>query len=245
MKSRTCIASPNSAQFTTNKFIANTNFSVLATAMTLLVTTAQPFAMAADKASIASSSQTSFTKAAEAKEDSAQASSNLALDNIQDVAYDLQRIRQQAINIYIESTRKKVNRYELDIVSLSAMPTTPLESQSAYLPLRKAWLVFFIGTMEPLVQILNEHLAHLDEKTIQCHMPQQCLSEWHGIVSDWASAIKQLNDQLDICAALVNDPGPGNVEVAKAARSIDYQVSQLDSILHKASKFLHDHVPAS
>jgi hypothetical protein len=211
-------------------------------AMTLLVMATQPLVFASDGESIAATAITP-----EAGEENPKVSSAVTAEstNIEDVAYTLQRIRQQAINIYIESTRKRPNNYELNLVSLATMPTTPLESQSAYLPLRKAWLAFFIGTMEPLVQILNEHIKHLGEKTEQSHMPGNCLAEWHGIVSEWTSAIKQLNVQLDTCASLVNDSSPGNVEVAKAARSIDNQVTQCDNILHKASKFLHDNVPKS
>ncbi len=238
MKSRRNVALQNNAEF-----VAKMKLTVFVTGMTLLVMATQPFAIATDEASIASSSP----RAPEAAEENPKVSGDLGVDNtnIEDVAYTLQRIRQQAINIYIESTRKPVKRYELNIVSLSTMPTTPLESQSAYLPLRKAWLALFIGTMEPLVQILNEHIKHLGEKTEQSHLPSQYLADWQGIVSEWTSAIKQLNDQLDICASLANDSSPGNVEVAKAARSIDYQVTQCDSILRRASKFLQDHLPKS
>jgi hypothetical protein len=220
--------------------------TVFATAMTLLVMAAQPFASALDGDSIAATTAPN-TAAPEAGEETPKAASDLAAGNtnIEDVGYTLERIHQEAINIYIESTRKKVKSYELHIVTLSAMPTTPLESQSSYLPLRKAWIAYFIGTMEPLVQILNEHIKHLDEKTAQSHMPGKSLSEWHEIVSEWTSAIKQLTDQLDVCASLVNDSAPDNVEVAKAARSIDAQVAQCDRVLQKASKFLHDNLPAS
>jgi len=60
-----------------------------------------------------------------------------------------------------------------------------------------------------------------------------------------AGAIHELNDQLYVCASLLDDSAPGNVDVAKAAMSIDSQVSTLDQILHKASKFLHDRMPES
>ena len=206
--------------------------TVLATVMAVLITATQPFAIASDNASITSSSEPSAT-------------SDLVLDNIQDVAYTLQRIRQQAINIYVECTRKPVNHYELNIVSLCRVPSTPLESPSVYLPLRKAWLVFFIGTMEPLVQILNEHIKHVDERTKQRHIPEKYLPKWQGIVNEFKNAMKQLNEQLDICAALVNDPEPCNIKVAESAMSIDYQVTLLNNLLHRASKFLHDNLPAS
>jgi hypothetical protein len=209
--------------------------ALLAVAMTLSVTTAQPFAMGSEVSS----------KATGGKVASATAGSSMQMDDIQDVAFTLQRIRQQAINVYVEATRKKVQHYELNIPSLSSMPTAPLEDQSAYLPLRKGWLVFFIGTMEPLVQILNEHLKRLDERTAQSGMPSQYLPEWQGIVKDWKSAIQGLNDQLNVCASLVDDSSSGNVEVAKAAKSIDSQISALDNVLQKASNFLQDKMPKS
>lgn len=239
MRSRRYVASQNSVRYD-----AKMKLTVFAIAMSLLVMATQPLVIASDDASIASSEQPSVIKPSETSEENAKASSDLVLDNMQDIAYDLQRIRQQAINIYIESTRKPVQRYELNIVSLSKMPTTPLESPSVYQPLRKAWLVFFIGTMEPLVQILNEHVKHIDERTKQKHLSSHALPAWCQIVSEWKNSIKDLNDQLTVCAGLVNDSAPCNIEVAKSARSIDCQVTQLDSILHRASKFLHDNQAA-
>jgi hypothetical protein len=233
MKLRRYDTSQNSAKSATKMKLA-----VFATAMTLLVSATQPFAIASDTASIAASSGARVPGAAEA-------GGELAVDNIQDIAYTLQMIHQQAINICVESIRKRVNGYELNTMSLSTMPATPLENQSTYLPLRKAWLAFFVGTMEALVQILNEHLTHIDDRTEHSHLPSQCLDEWHGIVSEWKTDIKQLNNQLDFCASLLNESSPGNVEVAKAARSIDNQVTQLDQVLNKASKFLQANLPAS
>ncbi len=214
--------------------------SVIALITIVSISYGQPMAFCAEPSS-AKGSQGSSTKSA--ADESTDATAELGLENIQDVAYTLQRIRQQAINIYVEATRKKVHHYELNIPSLSSMPQDALESQSAYLPLRKAWLVFFIGTMEPLVQILNEHLKSLNERTEKAHVPSQYMPEWQVIVREWATAIGKLNKQLDVCATLVDDTAPRNVEVAQAAREIDKQVSVLESILDKASKFLQDKAP--
>lgn len=206
-------------------------YAIFATVMLLVATAIQPFALASENTPIESGSQTSTTNG------------DLTLDNLQDVAYTLQRIRQQAINVYVECTRKPVKHYELSLVSLCTVPSTQLESPNAYLPLRKAWLVFFIATMEPLVQILTEHVKYIDERTKQRHIPSKYLPEWQGMVDEWKTAIKQLNEQLDVCAALMNDPEPCNIKVAESARSIDQQVAQLDNLLKRGSKFLHDKVP--
>ncbi len=227
------------------KLITKVKFELFAVVMSASVAATQPLAIASDNASIASTEQPSVSSPAEVSEENAKASSDLPLDNMQDIAYVLQRIRQQAINIYVECTRKPVKRYDLDIASLSKMPTAPLENPSVYLPLRKAWLVFFVGTMEPLVQILNEHLKHIDERTKQSRLPSQCLPQWCQIVAEWKNSIKELNAELTICADLVNDSEPCNIKVAKSARSINCQVNQLDSILHRASKFLHNNLPKS
>ena len=213
--------------------------AIFTTAAVLLATTAQPFAMGADDGASAGTKTALADDGAKADSTS---SEHMSLDNIQDVAYTLQRIDQQAINVYLEATRKKVDRYELKVPSLSSMPTAPLEEQSAYLRLRKGWLAFFIGTMEPLMQILKDHLKGLDERTEKSGLPSQYHAEWKTIVDEWASAIRDLNAQLDIIAALIDDPGAGNIEVAKAARAIDGQVSTMEKILQKASKFLHERV---
>lgn len=214
--------------------------ALLVMAMTAGLTTAQPSTIASD-GNLVSAGRTIATTDGAEKGAETTAGKNLSLDNIQDLAFTLQRIRQQAINIYVEATRKNVYRFDLNVPSLSAMPTTELEDQSAYLPLRQGWIAFFIGTMEPLVDILNQHLKSLDQRTEEAKVPASIRPEWNGIVGEWTNAIKRLNEQLDVCTELLNNKGPGgNLKVAKAAKAIDSDVSVLDTILHKASKFLQD-----
>jgi hypothetical protein len=194
---------------------------ILAIAATVLTANVQPSAMAADAdPAVATPGET------------------MTLDNMQDVAYTLQRIRQQAINVYVEATRKHVYRFDLHVPSLSNIPTAPLEPENAYLPLRKGWLAFFIGSMEPLVNILNEHLKSLDQRTIDCKVPAQVLTEWKNIVGEWTTSTKKLNTQLDVCSVFLNDSKADNIEVAQAALAIDNEISSMESILYKAGKFL-------
>ena len=204
---------------------------------------AQPYALGAGEAAKAAGAGNTSTNTSAAKEGGTHVLDYLPMDDVQDIAYTLQRIRQQDINIYVEATRKKLHHYELNITSFSSLPATPLEDQSAYLPLRKGWLVFFVATMEPLVQILNENLKRLDDKATQYDIPLQYRPQWQEHANEWKKAVHKLDDQLNICAALLDDPSPGNVKVAQSAREIDARISELDDILHQASKFLHDKVP--
>jgi hypothetical protein len=78
----------------------------------------------------------------------------LPLDNLEDIGYTLQRVQQQAIDLYVEATRKR-REIESDCLSRLVIPHEKLQAEGYYQPLRKAWLVFFVGTMEPLVQLLG------------------------------------------------------------------------------------------
>ena len=96
----------------------------------------------------------------------------LPLDNLEDIGYTLQRVQQQAIDLYVEATRK---RREAKVLSKSIIiPHEKLQAEGYYQPLRKAWLVFFVGTMEPLVQLLvhdvhdiEEHLSEVKKMCIR------------------------------------------------------------------------------
>jgi hypothetical protein len=238
MSSRYCIESQKKRFYRTKQKL------ILAlAAVVFLVAAVQPFAFGSDGSSNTAPAGKTSADAASAKNKGASALDYLPMDDIQDVAYTLQRIRQLAVNIYIESTRKKVHHYELSVTSFSVMPTTALEEQNAYLPLRKGWLAFFIATMEPLVQILNENLKDLDSRATQYAIPLQYRQQWQDHVVEWKKSVHKLDEQLNVCADMLDDPSPGNVQVAKAARAIDAQITVLDDILHQASKFLSEKVP--
>jgi hypothetical protein len=160
----------------------------------------------------------------------------MSLDDIQDVADTLQHIRHKAIGVFEEATRRKVTHFDINRLQSNSMPKTTFEESKYYLPLRKAWLAYFIGTMEPLVNILNAQLTHLDEVAKRNAIPASKMSEWHSIVNDWTNAVHGLDKQLDVCAELLDEPSPGNVDVAKSAQAIDQQVSVLQSILLRANK---------
>jgi hypothetical protein len=161
----------------------------------------------------------------------ATASNVMSLDDIQDVAVTLHHIRHKAIGIFVEATRKKVTHLDLNYIQSSLMPKTNFEDSKYYLPLRKPWLAYFIGTMEPLVNILNAQLSHLDEIAKRNAIPAAKMPEWQSIVSDWTDAVHGLNKQLDVCAQLLDEQSPDNVAVAKSAQTIDRQVSVLQDIL--------------
>jgi hypothetical protein len=166
----------------------------------------------------------------------ATASNAMSLDDIQDVADTLQHIRHKAIGVFEEATRKKVTHFDINRLQSNSMPKTTFEDSKYYLPLRKAWLAYFIGTMEPLVNILNTQLKHLDEVAKRNAIPAAKMPEWQSIVTDWTNAVHVLDKQLDVCAQLLDEPSPENVEVAKSAQAIDRQVSVLQDILLRANK---------
>ena len=158
----------------------------------------------------------------------------LPLDDVQDIAYCLLRIRQQITNIYIESTRKHVPEFFADVQEPSSIPSGPLEDTSSYLPLRKAWLVFFIGATEPLVHLLKEDLKSIHSITI----PAEKQTKWQTMVHDWDTQVSGVTDDLGQCTAMLDEPEVINTNVAKLAKSMDVRISRLTTMLHHDCKFM-------
>ena len=86
----------------------------------------------------------------------------LQTDEINDVAYALQRVRQQAINIYVEAIRKRESpAVTAELPALSKVPEEIPKDMTNLLPFRQTWLVYFITTLEPLVYLLKQDIKDI------------------------------------------------------------------------------------
>jgi hypothetical protein len=165
----------------------------------------------------------------------------LPLDNLEDIGYTLQRVQQQAIDLYVEATRK---RRESKVISKClVIPHEKLQAESHYQPLRKAWLVFFVGTMEPLVQLLvhdvHEVEAHLSEVKVVHGKKKQ----FEHVYAKWREAITGINRHLDVLAEQINSSDPSNIIVATEAREIDLEITKAMQLRMRAYAILAEAGP--
>lgn len=159
----------------------------------------------------------------------------LTVDDINDVAFALQRIRQQAINIYVEATRKKqAPEISAQLPNLSSVPNDLPKDSHGLLPFRRPWLVYFITTLEPLVHLLKEDLKEIESGTKTSDLPEETRTLLDPLIKDWSQGVGKLDSFLTHIAELVQDADKNNLQLAKTAFDIDKEVVRLEQLRDKA-----------
>lgn len=160
---------------------------------------------------------------------------SLTVDDINDLGFALQRIRQQAINIYVEATRKRAeSEISAQIPNLNAVPTELPKEQSKLLPFRRPWLVYFITTLEPLVHLLKEDLKEVESGARKIDVTPEQRKALDPYLKEWAVGVNHLDECLVHSAELIEDAGKNNVALAKLASDLDKEVVKLEQVREKA-----------
>jgi hypothetical protein len=167
----------------------------------------------------------------------------LPLDNLEDIGYTLQRVQQQAIDLYVESTRKQ--RESKILLKSTSIPHEKFHPVSYYQPLRKAWLVFFIGTMEPLVQLLVNDVQNVEKHMDEVKITAGKKKQFDLVYAQWRETISGINRHLDACNDQVEEAQPSNIAVAVAARAINNEVNKAMQLRLRAYDLLVTAGPAA
>lgn len=165
----------------------------------------------------------------------------LTVDDINDLGLALQRIKQQAINIYIEAMRHKHStEVKGQVPNLTAVPNQFPKTQSSLLPFRRPWLVYFITTLEPLVHLLKEDLKDIENGSKTADLPAEIRKALQPLIKDWAQYVLKIDRDLSNATQLIEDADKNNIALAKIAYEIDGSVNKLEQIREKAFYIIHD-----
>lgn len=176
-------------------------------------------------------------------EQSSSASDNLGLtvDDINDIGFALQRIRQQAINIYLEATRRKNSaEVKAQVPNLLTVPNQFPKDQSKLLPFRRPWLVYFITTLEPLVHLMKEDLKEIESGAKTEKLTAAKKTALNPLIKDWTQNVLKIDADLSNATQLIDDADKNNIPLAKVAYEIDTTVTKLESIRDKAFRIVYE-----
>jgi hypothetical protein len=161
--------------------------------------------------------------------------SQLPMEDLHDVGYILQLIRQQAVDIYAEATRRKTAS-DSAIEPLDVIPNQPLLGESDYKPLRKAWIAFFIGTMEPLVHLLDEGWRDVSSGTVKLKVPAVKRSVLDRMMAEIGDSLTAINKHLNKCADVLDTTDSVNLIIAHEAAGIAAEVSKAEQVRTRTFK---------
>jgi hypothetical protein len=143
--------------------------------------------------------------------------SELSLGDLRDVGLCILQLKQQAKNIFLEATRKPLDRASaVELEDPFQISPSNLDANAKYMETRPEWLTFYVGTMEPIIHLFKEDVKDVQSGFEKVVVPKGTKDEFTKIYRDYESAVTQLNEHLSIIYDDIHQPD-NNVAVAKEA----------------------------
>ena len=162
------------------------------------------------------------------------------LNGLRDVGLALRLVRQQAVNIYLESTRMQVKiNGSPDTVKPEKISDRTIDRSARYLPPRVEWLVYYVGTMEPIIHLLKEDLKILRGKDKWVYVPKGSEEKLKPLFNAWTRDVGELDEHLTAISDLIGKPDK-NVEIAKESVDLIEVTDRLDQDRKRAFKIIQN-----
>ncbi|HNB22482.1 MAG TPA: hypothetical protein PKZ32_08700 [Candidatus Melainabacteria bacterium] len=159
------------------------------------------------------------------------------LSDLRDTRLSIGQVKQQAINLFLEATRVVVKPGDPALhVSPTTISNEMLHSRKDYMPPRKDWLVFYINTLEPIVQLLTDDIHDVD--TNGRAVPPNIESKINPLWKTWQNDVRAINRALDELQELIGPDSGTNVAIAKTALSIYNRAVDLEKIRYNAYELM-------
>jgi hypothetical protein len=159
------------------------------------------------------------------------------LSDLRDTRLSVGQVKQQAVNLFLEATRVVVKPGD---PALHFSPTTinaeMLSEKKDYMPPRKDWLVFYINTLEPIVQLLTDDIHDVD--TNGRSVPPNIEAKINPLWKTWQNDVRSINRALDELQELIGPDSDTNVPIAKTALTIYNKAVELEKIRYNAYEVL-------
>lgn len=153
----------------------------------------------------------------------------LTLDDVQDVGIILRNIREQSINIYEEAARVSVPlNGNPELPEFHSIPYKIDESK--VLPARPEWLVYNLGTMEPLIKQLAHQVTDIQKGMKHLVVPELLKETVDPLWETWSTHIERMNGHLSELLPLIDDAPHNNERIRKVAVAIFDDAKELEKI---------------
>jgi hypothetical protein len=159
------------------------------------------------------------------------------LSDLRDTRLSVGQVKQQAVNLFLEATRVVVKPGD---PALHFSPTTisaeMLGEKINYMPPRKDWLVFYINTLEPIVQLLTDDINDVD--TNGRAVPPNIEAKINPLWKSWQSDVRAINKSLDELQELIGPDSGTNIPIAKTALAIYEKAVELEKVRYNAYELM-------
>jgi hypothetical protein len=166
-------------------------------------------------------------------------SGEIALTDLYDAGLALARIQQQAIDIYVDTTRTPIKGVNIpEIVIPKTIPVSISQTDLEFLPPRRDWLVYSVASMEPLIRFLSNDVSDAEAQTKEMMIVNIRKSKLEPCWNEWAMHVKSLNDHLTTMLSLFEEAQKNRESIAGQSVAIFEEVDQLEKIRKSACQII-------
>ncbi len=142
----------------------------------------------------------------------------VTMGDIRDVGLCLKQIKQEAVFIFLEATRKELPvNSPGKIVEPKSLSMDGINFKDDYLPARREWLVFFIGSIEPIIRLMGNDVKDVQNGIYALSVPNISKEQFDKRWKEWTSTVTELNVALDkINDSLGSESGNNEVVASQA-----------------------------
>jgi hypothetical protein len=163
----------------------------------------------------------------------------VALTDLYDAGLALARIQQQAIDIYVDTTRTPIKGINIPEIAIpTTIPVSVSHTDLEFLPPRRDWLVYSVASMEPLIRFLSDDVTDAKAQTKEAMVVDFRKSKLEPCWGAWATHVKSLNDHLTEMLSLFEEAPKNRESIAAQSVAIFEEVDQLEKIRKSACQII-------
>ncbi|MCC7528517.1 MAG: hypothetical protein IT342_08345 [Candidatus Melainabacteria bacterium] len=159
------------------------------------------------------------------------------LSDLRDTRLSIGQVKQQAVNLFLEATRAVVRPGESALhFSPTSISQEMLNEKKTYLAPRKDWLIFYINTLEPIIQLLTDDINDVD--TNGRSVPPNIEAKINPLWKTWQADVRAINKSLDQLQELIGPDSGTNIPLAKTALAIYNKAVELEKVRYNAYELM-------
>lgn len=149
----------------------------------------------------------------------------VTLEDIRDLGICLIQIKQQAENLFIEVTRERVPVDSRPIVAKPEdISSVELGDGSNFLPARPDWLIFYVGTLEPIIHLFREDLRDNPRAPSTLLVPKGTKDSFVNILASYEKDVDALNECLNQIYDSIGEKD-NNIKIARSSIKL-FQIAE-------------------
>ncbi len=159
------------------------------------------------------------------------------LSDLRDTRLSIGQVKQQAINLFLEATRVVVKPGDIPLhVSPTVITAAMLDEKKSYMAPRKDWLIFYMNTLEPIIQLLTDDINDVD--TNGRKVPPNIEAKINPLWKTWQIDVRAINKSLDEMQELIGPDCGTNIPLAKTALAIYNRALDLEKVRYQAYEMM-------